>query len=576
MTTHIALLGLDGSGKSTVARSLPALLSARHGVRVGGMGEAAWVSTPDEDLVAPGFVSAGLPTAVRLNAFFRRLAKAVVNRPVLYSIFKLIQMLVQDVGAHRLARRYRTDVMVSDGNLVLCTAGRAANYLWPASNPALAHVPVTACIQALFMYLLHATPVEPRLMAMPRMQLARGICGLLRLMRIQRILPHVVVFLDCEPTVALQRAVNRKRPLDRHENLHDMTQAREQYAATLRMLDGSVAVHVLPTTQQQPWQTLDAIHTALDNLPSLNPPIQLARGGAPQQSARGWFLIKKLFHPRYVLGCLVRYALQGAWREPFFLYTGMGRLLLREGYSANVMASIYRERAASPGLLQRIFLGYPLHRAVGDRLPIVQQRILTALKARLCLAGDVRIFTGPSGFSEDVMGALSVLAVQQPHAMKRVSLIAADLDPEHTMEPSLRERAEKLGISFTFHRGDLCSAQLRRSVEEGGPLDLAVFVGLSAWLPRRLMVGHLRWLSEMLGRDGTLVTDCFTAAPYAASGHHMGYRANYHSPALYSVLLSTCALDVDATHTACGRDGINHVLLAHPRRREEQPQLHAA
>ena len=38
-----------------------------------------------------------------------------------------------------------------------------------------------------------------------------------------------------------------------------------------------------------------------------------------------------------------------------------GRRLLREGYSANVMRAIYLRESLSYGLLDRIFLGYPLH-----------------------------------------------------------------------------------------------------------------------------------------------------------------------------------------------------------------------
>src|SRR5260221_7620694 len=64
-------------------------------------------------------------------------------------------------------------------------------------------------------------------------------------------LPAVVLFLDLAPAVALDRISARGGPRDRHENLADMTHARETYLKALRAFAEyrpSSAVHVLDVT----------------------------------------------------------------------------------------------------------------------------------------------------------------------------------------------------------------------------------------------------------------------------------------------------------------------------------------
>ena len=56
------------------------------------------------------------------------------------------------------------------------------------------------------------------------------------------------------------------------------------------------------------------------------------------------------------------------------MFSSLGRLLIREGYSASVMQVIYDRDEKRYGLMNRIFMGYPLHRAVYDRLHILTNR----------------------------------------------------------------------------------------------------------------------------------------------------------------------------------------------------------
>ncbi len=99
-------------------------------------------------------------------------------------------------------------------------------------------------------------------------------------------------------------------------------------------------------------------------------------------------------------------------------------------------------------------------------------------------------------------------------------------------------------------------------LEQSAPFDLALFVGLSSWLPKPQTLRHLEWLSEHLNHDGLLVTDCFTPEAYALSGRYIGYKANYYTPEVYKAMLNYCGFEVPITES--GRDAINHVLVARP------------
>ena len=97
-----------------------------------------------------------------------------------------------------------------------------------------------------------------------------------------------------------------------------------------------------------------------------------------------------------------------------------------------------------------------------------------------------------------------------------------------------------------------------------GPFDVALFVGLSSWLPRGAAMSHLRWLAANVRHDGILVSDCFSAATYSLGGRLLGYRAHYYSPALYRSLLEYSGFNSAAIEIESGRDRINHVILAEP------------
>jgi energy-coupling factor transporter ATP-binding protein EcfA2 len=561
LTIQVAIVGIDGSGKSTLAASLAVVIAAECGLVAGSaVADELWIRSPDIDLAGPGFHPHGYAVAARLNRLFRKVSRLVVEHKALYPAAKVFQMLLQDNAAVKLSKKYHVDVMVSDGNLLLSGAGRASNYRGRADDP-----PSVDDIDHAFKHLLQGTRLGPESRRhLPNLKTAEALALTARLARWQGVwMPDQAVFLDLTPDAAVDRVTARGDKVDRHENPADLATARDGYVRVLEVMrrnQGAASVHVIDVGSMRPGAVLaDAVQVLAPSLPVASS--NSARAGALHEAIGRRSVARRVLSYAYLGRYLVRHFFDGAWREPLFPLSVPGRTFLRDGYSAGVMRYIY-DQPPQPPLVDRAFYGYPLHRAVRDRLAILERRIEMELRARLSSGGEVHIFTAPSGFAYDVLRPLSRLAADSPELVRRVVLVAADLDPAGDLGPELTVAAGRIGFQLTFVRGDLTAPAFRAECAQHGPFDVGLFVGLSSWLPKLPMLEHLRWLRANLRPDSVLVTDCFTPAAYAVGGAAMGYRANYYPPAVMRTLLDYCGFDGLGAEVESGRDGINHVMLA--------------
>ncbi|TME55133.1 MAG: hypothetical protein E6I58_10995 [Chloroflexi bacterium] len=566
MTLQVAVIGIDGSGKSTLASSLAVVIAAERRLIAGSIaGSAAadefWIRAPAIDLAGHALHPGGYAIAARLNVLVRRLSHLVVDHKALYPAAKVFQMLLQDNAAVKLSHRYHVDVMVSDGNLLLSGAGRAFNYRGPAENP-----PTTDDIDHAFKHLLEGTRLGPESRGhLPDLTTADALAFTARLTRMQGVwIPDRVIFLDLTPEAAVDRVRARGAKMDRHENPTDLSVAREGYMRVLdvvRRNKGADSVHVIDVGRMRPGEVLAAATLALNPQLSTIPSEGATRAGALHEATGKRSVARRVLSYPYLGRYLVRRFFEGAWREPLFPLSAPGRAFLRDGYSAGIMRLIY-DQPSRPPLVERAFYGYPLHRAVRDRLAILERGIEAELRRRLSAGAEVRIFTAPSGFAYDLRRPLVTLANENRDQMRRILLVAADLDPAGDLGGELKIAIDRIGVRFEFVRGDLTSADFRTECERFGPFDLGLFVGLSSWLPKQPMLEHLRWLRANLAPDGVLVTDCFTPAAYAVGGAAMGYRANYYPPDVMRAVLDYCGFDGLGATVESGRDEINHVLHA--------------
>lgn len=573
MTLHICILGIDGSGKSTITAALPAILAGELNLVASSVGEAIYVVGPDEDHVVPNFTPDGLPFSAKLARRFKRAAKKFADYRKIYPIFKIAQMAFQDSAAHKLGNDLQIPVLISDGNTLLSATGRAANYLQPASLNTPQEGPTREDLSAVFAYVLEGRDLpEESKKRLPSLRKAKLIGALNRALRLNSIwLPDIVLFLDLSPQIALQRIASRHQKIDIHENLADLQQARDMYLKTLSAVQhyrSNITADSISIDQKTPGQTLAAVIEILRPHVEAHQALQAKSDrplGTTATKLSGNAVLQKILNRRYMFRYLIPKFFKGAWREPLFIFSGLGKLFLKEGYSAGIMRVIYDRDEKKPGLMDRNFLEYPLHRAVYDRLQILTRKIEPELEKRLTASSKVVILTAPSGFAYDLFCPIESISKRLPEAMSNINLVAADLDPHGYIAEELKDRAARVGIRFSFLQGDITSAAFRNKLSEFAPYDLALFIGLSSWLPKPQMLQHMKWLRSVLKSSGVLVTDSFTAEAYALSGRYLGYKANYYTPEVYRSIVDYCGFGGIRAEIESGRDYINHVVMAHPR-----------
>lgn len=518
MTRHVVILGIDGSGKSQLVRTLPLLVAAELEMSCGMCGDGYAVLKPKEDVVQFGFHPAELPVCARLATRLKRSAKRLAHGRRRYPLVKLLQLIMQDRAARALARKHQLDVMVADGNTELCVRGRGANYLAPASLGRRSRwMMLVAWILAPLRALLSQKLAERR--------------------------PNAVIFLDASPRVALARVHARGASCDAHENETDLAQARAAYLSVLEEL-AATGVRVL-RIDTDPLAADDVTTLAIDAVSGWwgRKNASTPAGVVSTSDQCGLASIpRRLFNARYLRHLVVNLA-RGAWREPLFVLSSAGRTLIREGYSATVMRQIYREEPGSWS--ERAFHGHPLHRSVRQRFT----HVVTALAAELSSRpGTVTLLSAPVGSADDLVEALS-------GCEKRVDLFTVDLD--EAAGTHVRSWARARQIAHAHRQLDLSGSEDAFAEQR---FDVILFIGLSSWLPKPALVRHLRRCRHWLRHDGVLITDAFAPAFYASGGRASGFHASYYRPDAYALLLRRAGFVLE--HDWPDSHGLNTVFVA--------------
>lgn len=237
MNLHASVIGIDGSGKSSVSRGAPERLARELRCITAHAGDTFEIFEPGADgrVIERRDV---LPLSASLATQLRRAAKRMVDWPWIYPPLKLAQMALQDSAAHRMAcGQLRPAWVVSDGNLLLNAAGRGGNYRRSASRgeSACREAPGPDDIAALFAHLVDGAPL-PRVSRarLPPLRSASALLTTLRACGLKPAwLPDFVLFLDVRPDVALERVRARGQKVDAHENVADLQQARDGYRRAL-------------------------------------------------------------------------------------------------------------------------------------------------------------------------------------------------------------------------------------------------------------------------------------------------------------------------------------------------------
>jgi 1-acyl-sn-glycerol-3-phosphate acyltransferase len=216
----LAVLGIDGSGKSTVSRGVAEALSARERVcRVSDRLE---------------FYEGGVCRTVRslpseqVRQALGRYAKAAGTLKR-YKIPKLAELLLRDHLLAELRRWHRPDVAVTDGSPVINLTAWARLYREELFDPR---------VSAAVLRALTGGEAGPETAGL-------GELAALRRLRLARLsLPDAVVMLDVDPAEAVRRIRARGEPLQVHETEEKLSRLREAYHMVCEVLRDEFALPV--------------------------------------------------------------------------------------------------------------------------------------------------------------------------------------------------------------------------------------------------------------------------------------------------------------------------------------------
>ena len=226
----LAVLGIDGSGKSTVSRAVAVALSERDRVcRVGDRLE---------------FYEGGVCRTVRalpseqVRQALGRYAKTAKTLKH-YKIPKLAELLLRDHLLDELRRWHRPDVAVTDGSPVINLTAWARLYREELFDPRVSAAVLRALTGSEAESDQAGMPELPELATLKRLRLAR------------LSLPDAVVMLDVDPAESVRRIQARGEPVQAHETEEKLTRLRgayrmvcdvlrEEFALPVAILDGSL------------------------------------------------------------------------------------------------------------------------------------------------------------------------------------------------------------------------------------------------------------------------------------------------------------------------------------------------
>jgi adenylate kinase len=235
----IVVAGIDGSGKSTVARQLARELSSTRSVSL----------VSDELEHYEGGQAKALQPLVtdavrRLVGRYAKKAHSLAN----YKVPKLVELLLRDHLLGQVRRWYRPDLVVMDGSPLLNMVAWAALYKPEAFD-------AVVCSKAIGFFAAsgaNLAPTDPIYRDFPELRALRR----LKLNRLN--LPRIAVFLDVEPAVACRRIEQRGEARQVHETEEHLGRLRSAYRTVLGVAQRAYGVEVSIVPSEGPLEEVAA------------------------------------------------------------------------------------------------------------------------------------------------------------------------------------------------------------------------------------------------------------------------------------------------------------------------------
>lgn len=251
---HIALIGIDGSGKSSCYEGLLSALSKDK--RVAGIGDKVLVNGPAGQLIVPQDIA-----RVRLKSAFGFLVKRAKDK-LLYEISKLTELVIRNKIQDIIVKRYRPHFVVTDGSPLINILGWGRYYRPQHFN------------EKDYLNLLQYLTGEAKI---PLFRISTYLKDTPELLLINRIyaarliIPDIIIFLKVSPEIALQRIAQRGKEIQIHERSSFLKKLQEAYIFVCNIMKDHFATKVfeIDTDRLTPEEVLYRCQQYLNSLEQL-------------------------------------------------------------------------------------------------------------------------------------------------------------------------------------------------------------------------------------------------------------------------------------------------------------------
>ena len=203
----VAVLGIDGSGKSTLSRRLSLDLS--QGRRTCLIGDSLELFAGGDPCAAQPLLKEKLRRWVSAQA---KDAKSLAR----YKIPKLTELLLRDALLGEAKRWYGSDLIFMDGSPILNMTAWSILY-----QPEM--MSADFCARAMAILAGRGSAGDPLFRKFPELKMMKRL-GLTRLA-----MPDAVIFLDIPPEISMERIRNRGEKMQVHETEEKLGRLREAY-----------------------------------------------------------------------------------------------------------------------------------------------------------------------------------------------------------------------------------------------------------------------------------------------------------------------------------------------------------
>jgi len=241
----IAFLGIDGSGKSTLSRTVAEVLSSDAEVSLIS-DQLTFFKSGTSQPMQP----LGTETLRKTVSDYAKKAGSLKS----YKIPKLAELLLRNHLYYEVRRWYNPDIIVMDGSPLLNMAAWAALYKEMPDDNALARA-----IGILSGRELKLSPRDPIFTQFPELTALR------RLHLDRLIMPEIVIFLDVRPDTACNRITARGESRQVHETEEKLTQLREAYITVCGIARSHMQAEVSIIDGERPRNEVTAAALAFIN-----------------------------------------------------------------------------------------------------------------------------------------------------------------------------------------------------------------------------------------------------------------------------------------------------------------------